>query len=289
MALEAWGMTIAGVAALMAGLILVQTRFRGATGAGGLIVLGPVFEAIALAMFAAEHFFAARDLMGIVPRWMPWPLFWTYFFGAALLAAAVSFILWMGVRWSAPLLALFFFLIVVTVDLPGLKQSFHSRLFWTLTLRELAFASGAVVLTGSVLKAGAMAAALVRAGRTILGFIMVFYGIEQIMFPHNVPGVPLEKITPGWWPAPVLLAWLVGLIVLGAGVGLLFDSTARISAAIAGTALVLLTAFFYVPILCTEIGSPLVIEGLNYVGDTLLFAATILLAGWSTGDAATEN
>ena len=80
----------------------------------------------------------------------------------------------------------------------------------------------------------------------------------------------------------------MGLIVLGAGAGLLFRSTARIAAAVAGTALVLLTAFFYVPILCTEIGSPLVIEGLNYVGDTLLFAATVLLAGSRADDAAAE-
>jgi hypothetical protein len=38
--------------------------------------------------------------------------------------------------------------------------------------------------------------------------------------------------------------------------------------------------FFYVPILVTEIGSPLAVEGVNYVGDTLLFAATALLAGF---------
>jgi hypothetical protein len=35
------------------------------------------------------------------------------------------------------------------------------------------------------------------------------------------------------------------------------------------------------PILITEIGSPLVLEGVNYVGDTLLFAAATLLAGFT--------
>jgi len=43
--------------------------------------------------------------------------------------------------------------------------------------------------------------------------------------------------------------------------------------------LVLLTVCFYMPILATEIRSPLAVEGVNYVGDTLLFAATALLAG----------
>ena len=44
--------------------------------------------------------------------------------------------------------------------------------------------------------------------------------------------------------------------------------------------LLLLTIFFYVPILATEICSPLAVEGVNYVGDTLLFAAAALLAGF---------
>jgi hypothetical protein len=56
--------------------------------------------------------------------------------------------------------------------------------------------------------------------------------------------------------------------------------TRSISAASAGTVLLLLTVFFYVPILATEIGSPLAVEGVNYVGDTLLFTATALLAGF---------
>jgi hypothetical protein len=56
--------------------------------------------------------------------------------------------------------------------------------------------------------------------------------------------------------------------------------TRSIAAAGAGTVLLLLTVFFYVPILITEIHSPLAVEGVNYVGDTLLFAATALLAGF---------
>ena len=145
-----WGMVGAGVAALVAGLVLVRARFRAAAGADKLIVLGPAFEAVSLAIFAAEHFLAAKGMSGIVPKWLPEPMFWTYFFGAALLAAAVSFIVWRYVRWSALLLALFFVLIVATVDLPNLPRQVHERLFWTLTARETAFGGGAMVLSGSL-------------------------------------------------------------------------------------------------------------------------------------------
>jgi hypothetical protein len=43
--------------------------------------------------------------------------------------------------------------------------------------------------------------------------------------------------------------------------------------------LLLVTFFFYVPILVAELHTPLAVEGLNYVFDTMLFAATVLLAG----------
>lgn len=284
-----WGMVGAGVAALVAGLVLVRARFRAAVGAGRLIVLGPVFEATALAIFAAEHFLAAKGMSGIVPKWLPGPMFWTYYFGVALAAAAISFIVWRGVRWSALGLALFFLLIVATVDLPNLQKGLHERIFWVLTVRETCFAGGAMVLAGHCVGQTRFAqtarAGLVRLGRFIVGATMVFYGMEHFFYPHNVPGVPLEKITPGWIPGAVVIAYFVGAVLVVAGVALLIGRKVRIAAASAGLVLVLLVAFFYVPIFLTEMHTPLALEGMNYVGDTLLFGATVLLAGWGVGSA----
>ena len=58
--------------------------------------------------------------------------------------------------------------------------------------------------------------------------------------------------------------------------------TIRIAAAGSGIILLLLTAFFYLPIFAMEIHTPLAVEGINYIGDTLLFAGTALLAGLAT-------
>ncbi len=85
---------------------------------------------------------------------------------------------------------------------------------------------------------------------------------------------------PAWVPAPTLLSYLVGVILLLAGVGLFLRPTIRIAAAAAGIILLLLTVFFYLPIFVMEIHTPLAVEGINYVGDTLLFAGTALLAGF---------
>ena len=216
-----------------------------------------------------------------MPRWIPGALFWTYFVGAALLAAAISFIAWRYVRWSASLLALLFLIIVATIDLPNLPKHVHERLFWTLTVRETCFAGGAMVLAGSLWPRGkSTGTLLIMLGRSIVACTFIFYAIEHFLFPRFVPGVPLEKMTPAWVPAPTLLAYIVGATLLAAGVGLMIPRTRRTAAAIAGTVLLLLTVFFYVPILITEIHSPLAVEGVNYVGDTLLFAATALLAGF---------
>jgi len=286
MSVVTWGMIGAGVAALVAGLWLVRARFVAAVGVDKVLVLGPVFEAVALAIFAAEHFLLARDLAGIVPRWLPGAMFWTYFVGVALLAAAVSLIAWRCVRWSASLLAVLFLIIVATVDLPNLPQSLHERMFWILTVRETCFAAGAMVLAGSLWpRGGSVGAALVRVGRFVVACTFVFYAIEHFLHPRNVPGVPLEKMIPAWVPAPTLLAYFVGATLLVAGVGLMIRRTRRIAAAGAGIVLVLLVVFFYVPILVMEIRGPLVVEGINYVGDTLLFAATALLAGFGAEDA----
>jgi uncharacterized membrane protein len=275
-----------GIAALLAGLILSRAGFAAASGPAKILVLGPVFEAVALAMFAAEHFLSARNLMAIVPSWLPGALFWTYFVGAALLAAAVSFIARRCVRWSALLLALLFLIIVATVDLPNLPKHIHERLFWTLTVRETAFAGGAMVLAGSVWARGSTGRMLIWFGRGIVAGTFVFYAIEHFLFPRFVPGVPLEKMTPAWVPAPALIAYFVGAVLLVTAIGLMIPRARQTSAAIAGTVLLLLTLFFYVPILITEINSPLALEGVNYVGDTLLFAATALLAGFTAANPA---
>jgi uncharacterized membrane protein len=286
MSVQTSGMIAAGIAALVAGLFLVRKRFAAASATGKILVLGPVFEAVALTIFAAEHFLMARDLAMIVPHWLPGALFWTYFVGAALLAAAISFIAGRLVCWSASLLGLLFVIIVATVDLPNLPAHLHERLFWTLTVRETAFAAGAMVLAGSLF-GRTTGAVLIALGRSILAFTFIFYAIEHFLFPRFVPGVPLEKLTPPWVPAPVLLAYLVGLTLFAAGIGLMIPRARRASAAAAGAMLLLLTLFFYLPILVMEIHTPLAVEGINYVGDTLLFAATALLAGY--GPVGTTN
>jgi uncharacterized membrane protein len=277
-----WAMIVAGLAALIAGIVLARPRIAAAHGPARLLLLGPTCSAAALAMFAAEHFFDAPDLTPIVPHYMPFgALFWTYFVGLCLLAAALSFIASRSVALSALLLSLLFLIIVATIDLPGLHKGFHNRFFWILTVRETCFASGSLVLGGSALRNRTASAALIAIGRFVVASAFVFYAIQHFLHRSNVPGVPLENFTPHWIPAPALLACITGTILLLAGPALLLPRTRRLAAATAGALLLALTFFFYLPIFLSEFHTPpLALEGLNYIADTLLFAATALLAGF---------
>lgn len=288
--IEVWGMMIAGFAALAAGLLLRRERLSSGAFTDRMMVLGPVFEAVAMAMFAAEHFTAAASLLGVVPGWMPAPLFWVYFAGVALAAAAVSFVAGRCVRWSGVSLALFFLLVVALDDVPSIAAQAHGRLFWSLFVREISFAGGAMVLAASDWPPTSAARLwLARVGRSIVALVMAFYAMEHFFYPHFAPGVPLEKMTPTWVPAPVLLADVVGAVLLAAAIGLFVPRLRRPAAAAAGLVLLLLTVFFYGPIFLMEMHTPLAVEGINYVGDTLLFAATVLLAGLDADSKATTT
>ena len=81
----------AGAAALVIGLgTSIKNRIGQASGLDKFILFGPLLFAIAMAVFGADHFVTASFVAKIVPSWIPGRLFWAYFVGCALLAAALS-------------------------------------------------------------------------------------------------------------------------------------------------------------------------------------------------------
>jgi uncharacterized membrane protein len=283
-----------GSAFLLAGLILIRTELAAVRGLDKVLLLGFAFVAAPLATFSMEHLLTPRALMGMVPTWIPAPLFWTYFVGFALLAAALSFTARKYLRWSALLLAIMFFVFVVTMDIPAVIENPKSRLFWTLMLRETAFAGGALALAGWARqqnvgqqnvrpKKAQISNAMIAIGRTCVAIALIFYSIEHFAFPKFAPGVPLPKMTPNWVPLPELWAYAVGAVLLIAGASMLFNRQTRTAASAVGLVMAFLTLFLYFPIFVKEWGTPDALEGLNYVGDTLLFGGTALFVGIAAG------
>jgi peptidoglycan/LPS O-acetylase OafA/YrhL len=151
---------------------------------------------------------------------MPGKLFWTYFVGVALIAAALSFIFRVRIRLAATLLGIMFFCFVAMMDLPGAIAAPQSRFAWTLAARELAFGAGAMLLavTSGARERTAGENRVAIGALYLIALISMFYGIEHFLHPECVPVVPLAKTTPLWIPFAHFWTVLTGIIlVIGGG------------------------------------------------------------------------
>jgi uncharacterized membrane protein len=274
----------AGILLFLIALWAAKNDIARAGGLDKIVALSNLCFAAPLAVFGALHLSAAESLTAMVPSYMPWRLFWAYFFGFALLAASLSIATKIQVRWSGLLFGIAMFLFVAMLDIPGSLANPRDRFGWTLTLREMAFGVGGWILAGNAMRWQGKSK-LITVGRVVLAITAMFYGVEHFLHPANVPGVPLEKLMPAWIPARLLISYLTGAILFVAGAAMLLARKTRTAATYLGTWLVLLVVFIYGPILIAALADPgtdIQVEGINYFFDTLLFAGTILALASAT-------
>jgi hypothetical protein len=281
-------MCTAGVVIILVAIWAAKSDIARAHGLDKVVALSNLCFAAPLAVFGALHLAAAKGLATMVPSYMPWKLFWAYFFGFALLAASLSIATKIQVRWSGLLFGIAMFCFVAMMDIPGSLANPKDRFGWTLTLREMLFGGGGWILAGNAMRGegrGQSGSKLITIGRVIIGIAAIFYGIENSLHTANVPGVPLEKLMPAWIPAHLLIGWLTGAILIVAGVCILLNKKTRMAATYLGTWIVLVVVFVYGPILIAALADPstdVKIEGINYFFDTLLFAGAILALASAT-------
>jgi uncharacterized membrane protein len=285
-------MGTAGILIFFVALWAARDDIAQARGLDKVVALSNLCFAAPLAVFGALHLAAARALMTMVPSYMPWPLFWAYFFGFALLAASLSIATKILVRWSGLLFGIAMFCFVAMMDIPGALQNPGDRFGWILAIRELAFGAGAWLLAaGAMTQAttntatGQVKTTFLTIGRVVVGITAIFYGVEFFLHPQGVPGLPLQKIMPDWIPAHLLIDYLTGAILVVSGAAILLAKKTRLAASYLGTWIVLLVVFIYGPILISALADPsteVKIEGINYFFDTLLFAGVILALASAT-------
>ena len=281
-------MCTAGVVIILVAIWAAKSDIARARGLDKVVALSNLCFAAPLAVFGALHLAAAQGLATMVPSYMPWKLFWAYFFGFALLAASLSISTKILVRWSGLLFGIAMFCFVAMMDIPGTLATPKDRFGWILTLREMLFGGGGWILAGNAMREqgrGQVGSRLITVGRVIIGIAAIFYGIENSMHTTNVPGVPLEKLMPAWIPAHLLIGWVTGAILFIAGICILLNKKTRMAATYLGTWIVLVVVFIYGPILISALGNPstdVKVEGINYFFDTLLFAGAILALASAT-------
>lgn len=242
-----------------------------------ILSLAPVFIAAPLATFAGEHFTSAGDLARLVPKWLPGRVPITYFVGVALIAAALSFVARRCMRWSAPLLALMFALFVLLLHLPNAIRHAGTRIFWVFPLRESEFALGAlsVFVYESQRSWTQRRSRFALAARLWTAFVVIFFGMQNLLYPQYTPGVPDQVPTAAWVPLPRLLAYLTGAILVALGTAMLLKKAAVTAITSVGILMTVLTVALFAPDLFLARGVPERITAINFVADTLLFAGTM--------------
>lgn len=271
----------AGAVFFVIAILAAKNDIAQARGIEKVIALANLCFAVPLAVFGAEHFAAAQGISQMVPSYIPWHLFWAYFFGLALMAASLSIAIKVLVRWSGLLFGIMMFLFNFMLTVPAIVTEHYNRITWVLMCREPSFGCGAWALAASAVPGWGprVKKAFLIIARVVIGGTAVFYGVQHFLHPANVPGVPLEKLMPAWIPAHMLISILTGAMLLAAGVLILLAKSPRMAAGYLGAWIVLLVLVIYGPILIVSLLDPstdVKVEGINYFFDTMLYAGAIL-------------
>jgi uncharacterized membrane protein len=104
--------------------------------------------AITVFIFGIDHFIYAKFVAPLVPAWIPGPVFWTYFCGAALMAAGLGMIIRVLPRPAAGLLGTIIFIWLIVLHIPRAIADPHSGHGneWTSVFEALAFSGIAFIL-----------------------------------------------------------------------------------------------------------------------------------------------
>ncbi|MGE5204113.1 MAG: hypothetical protein ACM3PW_00750 [Chlamydiota bacterium] len=249
-------------------------------GVDKIMPFGRLFFAIPIAVFGTEHFTITAGIARMVPRWIPAHTFWVYAVGAGFICAGLSMAVLVQARLAAALVGMTFLIFVCTMDLPGTLAHPGNRFFWALALRELSFGSGALAFAmspGSARPPSPAPPIIARVAglpRIFIGIACVFYGVEELLHPANMPGIPLEQLSAPWIPGRILLSYFVGVVLIVAGLCLVANKKARAAATYLGLSILLTMLWIYLPML---VAAPKSVVALNYFFDTLLFCGTLLL------------
>lgn len=117
---------------------------------GGITSLVPIYIfSIIIGLFGASQILNADNMAATVPSFFPAPKVFIYITGAALILAAIAFIIDRMAKPAGYLLALLLLLIVFSVDVPGILHAgslAEKAIFSTNALKDAAMAMAALVI-----------------------------------------------------------------------------------------------------------------------------------------------
>ncbi len=144
---EAWTGTFE-ITSLLCGVLVIW----GINRAESLLLAGNYLFAAGLFVFGVLHAVYGTYISVLIPAWIPFPVFWAYFVGAAFFAASISLFIQKQVHLAATLLAIMFFLWVCIEHAPRVIASPNMETEWTSLFVALAMCGISLMIAGSFKK-----------------------------------------------------------------------------------------------------------------------------------------
>jgi uncharacterized membrane protein len=170
---EGWADALTALTLAGGGLVVAGTLPQLPAGSGRgnpigwletLIPLGMYPLAFMVIVFGIDHFLHVAFVSSLVPAWIPGPVFWTWFAGAALIAAGVAMIVRVRARLAATLLGTMVFIWVLILHIPRAIADPYSGVGgeWTSVFEALAESGIAFILGETLLPKRESAIATVK-------------------------------------------------------------------------------------------------------------------------------
>jgi putative oxidoreductase len=102
--------------------------------------LGKFLFAFPFLIFGVFHIMKAKEMAGMVPLYLPAPIFWIILTGLGLICAAISLMIKKYVKLSMLLLAVFLLIMIVLINIPKI----NSLVYQTNLLKDMALMGAAL-------------------------------------------------------------------------------------------------------------------------------------------------
>ena len=237
--------------------------------------LGRVFVAVSLVVFGVQHFIYGGFVATLVPAFMPGRLFWAYFVGVAFFAAAAGILYKLMARPAATMLGVMFFLFLVLLHIPRIIGNSSNGNEWTSGFVALAMCGGAWILASAApLHERETPDPFLKLGRYFFALAFVAFGVQHFVYARIAAG-----LGPPWIPGQPLLAYLFGVIFVGAGTAIIIGKKAHLATTLLASIAFLYFLLLYVPLIIKHLHDPLPwtrgFEILAMCGSALVLGSTL--------------